>query len=71
MNATITGNRKGIYIDPCTNHAYITPEICSNYKAVNMEGVNHLIVERDAAGNMKIIQASGYTPEKGLFCNLY
>ena len=71
MTATIIGNRTGIYIDPCTNQAYITPESCTNYNTVNMEGVNHLVIKRDTAGNMDIIQASGYTPDKGIFCDLY
>ena len=71
MTAQVIGNRTGIYIDPRTNHAHITPERCSNCSAVNLEGVNHLVIDRDNAGNMEIVQASGYTPERGLFCDLY
>ena len=71
MTATIIGNKANIYIDPITNNAFIDPQDTTNHEKIDFTGVNHLVIRRNDAGEMVIIQASGYTPEKGLFTILF
>lgn len=39
-----------------------------NYKDVKWDGVKNIVYDKDSR---RIIQAGGYTPERGLFCDLY
>ena len=71
MRASVIGNREAVWIDPVINEAYINPETCANYKDVNMDGVNGLVVYITTAGTRYIMQAGGYTYDRGLFCDLY
>ena len=70
MKITLTGNKTGVYIDR-NNRAYIDPTEANNYNTVNMQAVNHLIIDRTASGSMRIIQASGYSADRGLFSDMY
>jgi hypothetical protein len=70
MNITITGNKVGIYIDQ-NNRAYIDHTTATNYSTVNMENVNNLIIHRNTAGELRIIQAAGYSANRGMFCDMY
>lgn len=69
--AHITGNKEGIYIDSRNCETYIQSEKCENYKAVDFDGVNGLVVYRDNEGKMYIVQASGFSDNRGLFVDMY
>lgn len=70
ITATVTGNKDGIYIKPSNNETHIDPRKATNYKSIDMTGVNHACINRAEDGTFYIFQISGYTPEKGLFCEL-
>lgn len=42
-----------------------------NYSEVDFTGVKSILVSCDSNGDMKIIQANGYTDERGEFCDEY
>ena len=70
MHVTLIGDKKDIYINPVNCNAFVDYTKSVNYDAVNLDGVNNLaVVRRD--NQMKIIQAGGYTPDSGLFVDLY
>lgn len=69
--ATITGNRDGIYINPCNNTAFIDIRNALNYKDIDFSGVNNICVHRYDNGDFYIFATGGYTPEKGLFTQQY
>ena len=73
MHITLIGNKKGIYIDETNFNVYIdcTQEV--NYKDVApfIKDVNTLVIYRDEDGSTKIVQAGGYSHNRGLFVNLY
>lgn len=71
ITVTLVGNKEGVYIDCATNNAYVDQREAVNYNDINMRGVHHLVIDREEDGTMKIIQASGYTRERGMFCDLY
>lgn len=74
MRATIRGNTDGVYVDSRTNEAHIDPRKASNYNEVNMDGVSHITVVRLCRTwgiELRIVQASGYTCDRGLFCDVY
>lgn len=71
MTISLIGNKEGIYIDPTTCNAYVDYEKAVNIDEVNLSGVNNLVINREANGSIKIIQAGGYDRERGLFCDLY
>lgn len=71
MVKTLTGNIEGIYIDPTNGNAHVDEQQCINFHEVSMEGVNHLVIRRSHSGEMKVIQANGYTPDRGIFVDLY
>ena len=69
--AYIVGNQEGIYIIPGTNEGYVSPEEATNFKDIDFDGVNHLMIYRNEEGNMTIAQACGYTLDRGIFTDLY
>lgn len=71
MKAAIIGNRRGIYISPFDNEAFVVPSQIVNYDDVNMEGVNNVVIRRSDSGEMKIVQAGGWTCDRGMFVDLY
>ena len=71
IGITLIGNKEGVYIDPGNWNAYVDYTKAINYKDVKMYGVNNLVINREADGTMKIIQAGGYNRMRGLFCDLY
>lgn len=42
--------------------------MAENADVVNLDGVNNVVFNKDTR---LIIQACGYTPERGLFCDMY
>lgn len=42
--------------------------MAENADVVNLEGVNNVVFDKD---KRRIVQAGGYTPERGLFCDMY
>lgn len=70
-SATVINNKRGIYINPVDNTAYINPKDCINYQSVNFEGVNHIVVYRENDGTMWICQAGGFTNDRGMFTDCY
>lgn len=75
MKITLLGNKTGVYIDAKTNNAYIDYKMAENLSDVDLEGVNHIVVvrfQRECRGEvLRIVQANGYTPERGMFSNCY
>jgi len=71
VRAHVTGNRDNIYIDPCTNTAFIDPTKAVNAEQLQLDGVNHVCIEVYADNSFKVFQASGYSYERGLFLDLY
>ena len=71
VRAHVTGNRDNIYIDPCTNTAFIDPTKAVNADQLQLDGVNHVCIDRYADGSFKVFQASGYSYERGMFLDLY
>lgn len=75
MKVTLLGNKAGVYIDAKNNNAYIDYKRAENISDVDLDGVNHIVVVRlyrACRGEvLRIVQANGYTPERGLFCDCY
>lgn len=71
MQVTLIGNKKGIYIDPRNNNAFINWEKAKNIKQIKMFGVNHLVVRRFKDESLLIVQAGGYNRFRGLFVDSY
>lgn len=71
VSASVTGCTEGIYINPCNNETHIDPRKATNAEKVNLDGVNHVCIDRAADGNFYIFQASGYTPDRGAFLDMY
>lgn len=71
ISVVLTGDKTGIYVDPVTCIAYIDYRKCENFLIVDMTGVNCLVIYREKSGSCKIMQANGWTPERGLFCDNY
>lgn len=71
LPVTLIGNQDGVYINPVNCNAYVDYTKATNYGLVNMEGVNHLVIRRSESGEMKIIHAGGWTPDRGLFVDMY
>lgn len=42
--------------------------MADNYMDINRDGINHVVYDRD---KRRIVQASGYSPERGMFCETY
>lgn len=53
-----------IYMD----YIYAIKQITTNGNEVNWDGVNCIVIDEEEA---KVIQASGYSEERGLFVDLY
>ena len=75
VSVTLVGNKDGVYIDSRNCNAYVDYEEAENYSEVDMQDVNHLVIVRlykpYRGYVMRIVQASGYSLDKGLFCNMY
>ena len=71
MQVTLTGNKAGIYIDPVTCNACVNYMDATNINDVDISDANNLVIHRDEDGMIKIIQVGGYSPERGLFVDLY
>ena len=69
--ATITGNKDGIYIDPRNCETHIDARKATNYNTIDFTGVNGISIYRYDNGDFYIFQAGGYTPDRGLFCDMY
>lgn len=51
-----------------TEYVFFLKETIDNASEIKWEGVNSVIINED---DNRIFQASGYTYERGLFCDLY
>lgn len=51
-----------------TEYIFVLKDTIDNAKEIKWNGVNSVIINED---ENTIIQASGYTKERGLFCDLY
>ena len=71
LSMKVCGNRRGIYTNPLNAESYIDITKSINYHALNMEGVRGGVVWRNEDGSYHVAQLSGYTYERGLFCDLY
>lgn len=71
MQVTLTGNQAGVYIDPVTCNACVNYMDATNINDVDISDANNLVIHRDKDGRIKIIQVGGYSPERGLFVDLY
>lgn len=75
MKITLVGNKTGVYIDPVDNNAYIDYTKSENYADVNFAGVNNIVVTRFVKAYrgevLRIVQAGGYTADRGLFVDCY
>ena len=69
--ATISGNKRGLYIDPRNCQTFIDVTKAENYKSIDFEGVNGVHIYRHDDGKFYIAQAGGYTYKRGLFSDLY
>ena len=54
-------------------NVFVNPEKLTNFREIKWNGVNHLsiVVDDDEYNNPHIIQASGWTEDRGLFCDMY
>ena len=71
VRANVTGNRDSIYIDPCTNTAFIDPTKAVNAEQLQLDGVRQVCIDVYADGSFKVFQVSGYTYERGMFIDMY
>ena len=71
MRAAIIGNKEGLYNDCRTNTYYIDETKAENYNNVSMENVNHIVIDRAENGTFAIVQASGWSADRGSFVDLY
>lgn len=70
-SATVSGNKRGLYIDPRNCQTFVNVTKAENYKYIDFEGVNEVHIYRYNSGKFFIAQAGGYSCERGLFCDLY
>lgn len=68
--AHVTGNKEGIYINPCNCEALLDIREAANFNNIDFTGCNDIAVNRNESGNFYIFQVSGYTYEEGLFCHM-
>ena len=75
VSVTLVGNKDGVYIDSRNCNAYVDYEKAENYSEVDMQDVNHLVIVRlykpYRGYVMRIVQASGYSLDRGLFIDMY
>ena len=75
VSVTLVGNKDGVYIDCRNCNARVDFEQAENFAEVNMQDVNSLVIVRlYKAGRgyvMRIVQASGYSFDRGLFIDMY
>lgn len=71
ITASVTGNKKDIFINPSNCEACINPYKATNAGIIDFKGVNHAAINRDKDGSFYIFQTSGYTYDKGMFCDMY
>lgn len=71
VSASVTGCKEGIYINPRNCEARINIKDATNADKINSEGVTHVCINRATNGTFYIFQASGYTPDKGMFIDMY
>jgi hypothetical protein len=71
MKITLLGNKSDVYIDSVNNNAIMDYKKAVNFNNVDMNGVNNLIIRQYDDGNFKIVQAGGYSYDRGMFVDLY
>ena len=75
VSVTLVGNKDGVYIDSRNCNAYVDFEQAENFAEVNMQDVNHLVIVRlyrpYRGYVMRIVQASGYSLDRGSFIDMY
>lgn len=75
VSVTLVGNKDGVYIDSRNCNAHVDFEQAENFAEVNMQDVNHLIIVRlykpYKGYVMRIVQASGYSLDRGSFIDMY
>ena len=75
VTVTLVGNKDGVYIDCRNCNAYVDYEEAENFAEVNMQDVNHLVIVRlykpYRGYVMRIVQASGYSLDRGSFIDMY
>lgn len=72
ITARVLGSIDGLMFDLfdlCPRN--LKPEQAENFSKVDMTDVNHMVLRRKDDGSFTIVQANGYSPEKGLFTRLY
>lgn len=69
--ARINGNRENIYIDTCTNQAFIDARKALNFSTIDLTGVNNICIHRFNDDTFYIFAVGGYTPEDGIFTKQY
>lgn len=70
MQVTLIGDKTNFHISPVNCNASVDYRMAINYETVNMDGVNNLVIT-NSKDQIKIIQAGGFTPDRGLFVDLY
>lgn len=75
VSVTLVGNKDGVYIDCRNCNARVDFEQAENFADVNMQDVNSLVIVRlykpYRGYVMRIVQASGYSLDRGLFVDMY
>jgi len=75
VSVTLVGNKDGVYIDCRNCNARVDFEQAENYSDVDMQDVNHLVIVRlykpYRGYVMRIVQASGYSLDRGSFIDMY
>lgn len=71
MKISLLGNQEGVYTDPVSVSSCMDYTKADNYANVDLNGVNHLVIRRNLDKTFRIIQAGGYTPDRGLFVDMY
>lgn len=70
LDVTLIGNKKNSHINPVNCNASADYRMAANYEIVNMDGVKNLVIINNK-NQFKIIQAGCFTPNRGLFVDLY
>lgn len=74
MKVTVIGNKSDTYVNPVNNCAYMDKNKimqAENYKDVDFDGANNLVIRMEQDGKFRIVQVGGWSYNRGMFVDLY
>lgn len=65
--------RNGSSLETLDLNVFVNPEKLLNCNEIKWDGVTcvQIVVDDEEYHNPRIVQASGYTEDRGLFCDMY